>query len=83
MAEDLKSAIQTLAEQVADNTEQITGVKEKLEQHDKQFEDIKDNLGVIKLDLEVIKNDLKQKIGRDEFAILERRASMIEAKQMN
>lgn len=81
VAEDLKSEIQTVAEQVADNTEQIIGVKEKLEQHDKQFEDIKDTLGVIKLDLEVIKNDLKQKIGRDEFAILERRVSMIEAKQ--
>ncbi len=40
-----------------------------------------ETLEVIKLDIEVIKNDLKQKVSRDEFVILEKRVSMLEAKQ--
>ena len=40
-----------------------------------------ETLETIKLDIEVIKNDLKQKVGRDEFVILERRVSLLEAKQ--
>jgi hypothetical protein len=32
------------------------------------------------LDIEFIKNDLKQKVGRDEFVVLEKRVSMLEAK---
>ena len=40
-----------------------------------------ETLEVIKLDIEVIKNDLKQKVGRDEFVVLEKRVSMLESKQ--
>ena len=40
-----------------------------------------ETLEVIKLDIEVIKNDLKQKVSRDEFVILEKRVSLLEAKQ--
>ena len=40
-----------------------------------------ETLEVIKLDIEVIKNDLKQKVSRDEFVILEKRVSMLEAKR--
>lgn len=74
VAEDFKSEIGILAEQVAANTE-------KLEEHDQRFNKIDDTLEVIKLDIEFIKNDLKQKVGRDEFAILEKRISMLEARQ--
>ncbi|MDI6591809.1 MAG: hypothetical protein QME61_02665 [Patescibacteria group bacterium] len=41
---------------------------------------IEDILEIIKLDIEFIKNELKQKISRDEFVALERRVSMLEAK---
>jgi len=40
-----------------------------------------ETLEVIKLDIEFIKNELKQKVSRDEFVALERRVSMLEAKQ--
>lgn len=39
-----------------------------------------ETLETIKLDLEFIKNELKQKISRDEFAFLERRVSLLEGK---
>ena len=40
-----------------------------------------ETLEVIKLDIEVIKNDLNQKVSLDEFVILEKRVSLLEAKQ--
>jgi len=40
-----------------------------------------ETLEVIKLDIEVIKNDLKEKVSREEFVILEKRVSMLEAKR--
>ncbi len=73
VAEDLKSEIQIVAEQVASNTE-------KLEEHDTRFTKIDETLGTIKLDIEVIKNDLKQKVSRDEFVVLEKRLSVLEIK---
>jgi len=40
-----------------------------------------ETLETIKLDIELIKNDLKQKISREEFVILEKRVSLLEAKR--
>lgn len=74
VAEDIKGKIETVSEQIASNTE-------KLEEHDRRFNKIDETLETIKLDIEIIKNDLKQKVGRDEFVILERRVSMLEAKR--
>ncbi|PIS38613.1 MAG: hypothetical protein COT34_02745 [Candidatus Nealsonbacteria bacterium CG08_land_8_20_14_0_20_43_11] len=73
VAEDLKSEIRIVAEQVAGNTEKIEILQTNMNQ-------VKDTLEIIKLDIEFIKNDLKQKVSRDEFAILEKRVSMLEAK---
>ncbi|MCK5044599.1 hypothetical protein KAR26_02630 [Candidatus Parcubacteria bacterium] len=72
VAEDLKGEIKAVAEQVAGNTE-------KLEVHDQKFDKIGKDIGIIKLDIEFIKNELKQKVALDEFAALERRVSMLEA----
>jgi len=94
VAEDLKSEIQLVAEGVSLNAQKIdsnaqkidslTGQvalnTEKLTEHDLRFDKIDDTLGVIKLDIAFIKNELKQKVARDEFAVLERRVSMLEAK---
>jgi len=65
--------IDSLTGQVALNTEKLT-------EHDLRFDKIDDTLAVIKLDIEFIKNELKQKVARDEFAVLEKRVSMLEAK---
>jgi chromosome segregation ATPase len=55
-------------------------IEGKLKEHDKRFDKIEDTLEVIKLDIEFIKNELKQKVSRDEFAALEKRVSLLEAK---
>ena len=53
---------------------------EEVPQYSKRFEKIEDTLEIIKLDIEFIKNELKQKVSRDEFAALEKRVSLLEAK---
>lgn len=73
VAEDLKGEIQQVAEGVVLNTE-------KLQEHDQRFNKIDETLEVIKIDIAFIKNELKQKVARDEFVVLERRVSMLEAK---
>jgi len=87
VAESIKSEIQTVAEQVVQNSEDITSmkedvtdIKEKLVDHDAKFESIQSTLDTMKIDLEFIKHELKQKVNRDEFAVLERRLSILEAK---
>lgn len=74
VAEDIKGKIETVSEQVATNTEKITALQEDMNK-------VRDDIEVIKLDIEFIKNELKQKVNRDEFAVLEKRVSMLEAKQ--
>ena len=87
VAEDLKGEIKIVAEQVAANTEKLgehdlrfNKIEGKLGEHDLRFNKIDETLGVIKLDIEFIKNELKQKVSHNEFAALERRVSMLEAK---
>ena len=74
VAERIEDKIGAVSEQVATNTEKITALQEDVSK-------VRDDIEVIKFDVEVIKNDLKQKVGRDEFVILEKRVSMLEAKQ--
>lgn len=80
VAEDIKGKIETVSEQVATNTEKITVLQEDVSILKEDMTQVKDTLEVIKLDIEFIKNELKQKVSRDEFAVLEKRVSMLEAK---
>lgn len=66
VAEVLQDRIEMVAEKVGANTE-------KLQEHDLRFNKIDETLEIIKLDIEFIKNELKQKVSRDEFAALEKR----------
>lgn len=73
IAEDLKSDFRVVAEQVGSNTEKIESLRE-----DMQY--VKGTLDTMKLDVEFIKHELKQKVSRDEFAALEYRLSILETK---
>ena len=66
VAEALQDRIEMVAEKVGANTE-------KLQEHDLRFNKIDETLEIIKFDIEFIKNELKQKVSRDEFAALEKR----------
>jgi chromosome segregation ATPase len=74
--EKLKEHDQKLKE----HDQRFITIERKLKEHDKRFDKIEDTLEVIKLDIEFIKNELKQKVSRDEFAALEKRVSLLEAK---
>jgi chromosome segregation ATPase len=80
VAEDLKDEIKILAEQVAANTEKLEEHDRRFDKIDERFDEIDGTLQIIKLDIEFIKNELKQKVSQDEFAALERRVSILEAK---
>ncbi|MDP3792459.1 MAG: hypothetical protein Q8Q89_01890 [bacterium] len=71
LVEDFTSKIDTIAEQYGDIKHNIKSIKEGVGI-------IKESIEVIKMDIEVIKHDLKNKIGRDEFAVLERRVALLE-----
>ena len=42
---------------------------------------MKEDVEVIKMDIEFIKHDLKNKVARDEFAVLERWVALLESKR--
>ena len=81
VAERIEDKIGIVSEQVASNTEKLERYDRRFDQIDQRFNKVEDTLEIIKLDIEFIKNELKQKVSRDEFAVLEKRVSMIEAKQ--
>jgi len=87
LQEDFKDQVKIIAEQheaiisKLDNHEQrLTEIDSKLDNHEQKLTKIEETLQTIKLDIEFIKHELKQKVGRDEFAALEKRVSLLEAK---
>ena len=62
-----------VAESLSGIQNQLVAIREMVA---KNTEDIE----MMKLDLQLIKHDLKRKVGYDEFAILERRVAMLETK---
>jgi len=79
--------LETVKSQVGANTETLETVKSQVGANTETLETVKSQVGAntetletIKLDIEFIKNDLKQKISRDEFAVLEKRVSLLEGK---
>lgn len=79
VTEGIKDEIKLVAEGVSGNDQKITSIRTKLLEHDQRFENIEGDLQIIKLDVSFIKNELKQKVNRDEFAVLEKRVGLIEA----
>lgn len=73
LKEDFESQTKLIAESLIGIQKQLISIKEMIV---KNTEDIE----IIKLDLYVIKNDLKEKTGRDEFKILEKRVILLERK---
>lgn len=73
VAERIEDKIGVVSEQVTTNTEKITSLQTDMNK-------VKEGIQIIKLDIEFIKNELKQKVSQDEFAALEKRVSMLEAK---
>jgi chromosome segregation ATPase len=74
------SRFNKIEEKLQEHDSRFNKIEEKLQEHDSRLTKIDETLEVIKLDIEFIKNELKQKVSRDEFAALERRVAILEAK---
>jgi chromosome segregation ATPase len=77
------SRFNKIEEKLQEHDSRFNKIDEKLQGHDSRLTKIDETLEVIKLDIEFIKNELKQKVSRDEFAALERRVAILEAKIKN
>lgn len=73
VAEDLKDEIKLIAEQ-------HISIQDTLKSHTEMMVSIKEDIEVMKLDIEFIKGGLKKKVDYDEHTALERRVSLLEAK---
>jgi len=69
-----------IEEKLQEHDQRFNKIEKKLQDHDDRFNKIDESLEIIKLDIEFIKNELKQKVSRDEFAALEKRVARLEAK---
>jgi len=73
VAEGLDHKIEIVSEGVISNNQILGAIKSQTKGNTETLE-------VIKLDIEFIKHELKQKISRDEFAFLEKRVSLLECR---
>ena len=75
--EALQSDMKQVLEGVETNTQQL----ERLQTLPEDVEHIRDDVEAIKVTMGIIKNDLKQKVDREEFVALEQRVVQLEARQ--
>lgn len=87
LGEDFDGKVELIGEQYETIIGKLDNHETRLDQIDQRFDNIEvrltsinGTLDTMKLDLEFIKNELKQKVNRDEFAALEKRLSMLEIK---
>lgn len=73
LAENFESQVKLIAESVSGIQEQLIAIRDMVA---KNTEDIE----MIKMDMSIIKSDLKEKVDRDEFIALERRLFLLERK---
>lgn len=73
LAEEFISQIKLIADSIAGVQRQLIALREMVV---KNTEDIE----MIKFDIQLIKQELKQKANQDEFALLERRVALLETK---
>jgi hypothetical protein len=62
-----------------DNVRSI-GFKETLDYHTEMIRSMKEDIGIIKTDMEFVKNSLKRKVDIEEFSALEKRVAALESK---
>ena len=71
LTESFESQVKLIAESLVGMQAQLVAIREMVA---KNTEDIE----TIKLELQVIRHDLKEKVSRDEFALLEHRVTKVE-----
>ena len=78
LVEEFTSQVKFVGEQVVGLDKKVGGLEGKMDRMESKMDKIETDIEVIKMDISVIKNDLKNKVSRDEFALLERRVALLE-----
>lgn len=73
LKEDFDSNIQLIGEQHSD-------IKTALDSHSEMFGSLLEDVQIIKTDVQFLKSALKKKVDYEEFAALEKRVALLEAK---
>ena len=76
--EGLRSEIQTVAEGVFGLQENLDALTKMVAKNTEDIELIKTDIEIMKADRAIIRRDLKEKVGRDELAVLEARVAVLE-----
>lgn len=71
VTEGFESEVKLIAESLSGVQQQLSAIRDMVA---KNTEDIE----VIKMELQIIRHDLKEKVGREEFVLLENRVSKME-----
>lgn len=87
LAENFESQVKLLAESVIGIQEQLVAIRDMIVKNTEDIEMMRIDMAIMKKDTEImktalhfIKDDLKEKISRDEFKILEKRVAFLERK---
>ena len=87
LAEDFHSQVKLISEQYGSiketldaHTADITSIKGTLDYHTEMIGSIKEDVEIIKTDMEIVKNSLKRKVDIEEFSVLEKRVDALESK---
>jgi len=87
LTENFESQVKLVAESVSGIQNQLIALRDMVARNTEDIEIIRDmvarnteDIEMIKMDIGIIKNDLKEKVGRDEFVALEKRIFLLEKK---
>lgn len=85
--DSFESQTKLIAESVSGVQEQLVAIRDLVVKNTQDIETIRnmvarntEDIAIMKADLHIIKDDLKEKIGREEFKVLERRVELLEKK---
>ncbi|KKU76301.1 MAG: hypothetical protein UY03_C0039G0004 [Parcubacteria group bacterium GW2011_GWA2_47_64] len=76
----VKSTLDSHTQILDSHTEKLNSHTGKLDSHTEMIGKIMTDIEILKGDMSEVKNDLKQKINRNEFVSLERRVRLLESK---
>ena len=73
LSENFESQLKLVIESLKGTQDQLVALREMVAKNTEDFE-------IIKMDLHIIKDDLTEKISREEFKIIEKRIDLLEKK---
>lgn len=81
LSEDFQHKVSAIGEQFGGLNTKIDKINTKLDEHGRVLNSHTQMIGQLMTDVQEIKNDLKQKVDRTEFARLEKRVLAIESRE--